>query len=72
MEAMPKTAANFKQRAHELIDQLPESATWDDVIEEARFRKAVEEGIAAADRGDFAELDEVRAAFAKWGVDLEA
>lgn len=65
---MSNPAATLKQRAHELVDQLPESATWDDVIEEARFRKAVEEGIVAADRGDFAEPDEVRAAFAKWGV----
>ena len=60
--------ANLKQELHSLADQLPDSATWDDVIEEARFRKAVEIGIAAADRGAFATDDELKAAFAKWGV----
>ena len=44
-------------------DQLPSHATWDDVIEEARFRRAVEAGIAAADRGTFAEDQKVRSAF---------
>lgn len=69
---MANALPTLKQAAHALIDQLPDTATWDDVIEEMRFRKAVEEGIAQADRGEFAEPSEVRAAFAKWGVKLEA
>ena len=40
----------------------------DDVIEEARFLRAVELGIATADRGAFATDEEVRSAFAQWGV----
>lgn len=63
---MDNRASTLKQRAHELIDHLPESATWDDVIEEARFRKAVEEGLEEADRGEFATEEEVRQAFARW------
>jgi len=62
--------SNLKDALHTLADQLPESASWDDVIEEARFRKAVEVGIAAAQRGAFATDDEVKAAFTKWGVDV--
>ncbi|OGI46172.1 MAG: hypothetical protein A2637_07825 [Candidatus Muproteobacteria bacterium RIFCSPHIGHO2_01_FULL_65_16] len=58
----------LRQRLHELADQLPADATWDDVIEEARFRKAVEAGLAAADRGAFATEDEVKSAFARWYV----
>lgn len=58
----------LRQQIHELADQLPANATWDDVIEEARFRKAVETGIAAADRGAFATNEEVDTAFDKWGV----
>ncbi|MDB5968184.1 MAG: hypothetical protein JWQ90_634 [Hydrocarboniphaga sp.] len=65
---MTNTASTLKQEAHALIDQLPDNASWEDVIEKARFRKAVEEGIAEADRGDFASDEEVRAAFAQWGV----
>jgi len=65
-------AAVFKQEAHKLVDQLPETATWDDLIEQARFHKAVEEGVAAADRGEFASDEDVRRAFRKWGVDVDA
>ena len=61
-------SVTIRKKVHELADQLPLHATWDDVIEEARFRRAVEAGIAAADRGAFAEDQEVRSAFGKWGV----
>jgi predicted transcriptional regulator len=65
---MPTNSSTLRQYLHELADQLPADATWDDVIEEARFRKAVEAGLAAADRGAFATEDEVQAAFARWNV----
>ena len=65
---MPTNSGTLRQYLHELADQLPADATWDDVIEEARFRKAVEAGLAAADRGAFATEDEVHAAFARWNV----
>lgn len=64
-----------KQEAHKLIDTLPEAASWDDVVravDEARFHEAVKAGIDAADRGDFASPERVRAMFAKWGVDVAA
>ncbi len=65
-------AVVFKQEAHKLIDGLPETATWDDLAEKARFLAAVERGIDAADRGEFASPERIRAMFAKWGVDVEA
>lgn len=65
-------AAVFKQEAHKLIDTLPETASWDDLAEKARFLAAVERGIEAADRGEFASPERIRAMFAKWGVDVEA
>ena len=61
-------AANLKETLHTLADQLPDNATWEDVMEEVRFRCAVEVGIQAAERGEFATHEEVRAAFARWGV----
>lgn len=64
--------ADLNQQVHELADHLGPDATWDDVIEQARFRKAVHEGIAAADRGEFASEEDVRRVFAKWGVDVTA
>jgi hypothetical protein len=30
---MAKPASTLKQQAHQLIDHLPDNATWDDVIE---------------------------------------
>ncbi len=65
-------ATVFKQEAHKLIDALPETATWDDLAEKARFLAAVERGVDAADRGEFASPERVREMFAKWGVDVEA
>lgn len=64
-------SANVKQELHRLADELPEAATWDDVMEEIRFRKAVSVGVAAADRGAFASPEELRTAFARWGVDAK-
>ena len=65
---MSEAIQSIRQKVHALAEQLPADASWDDVIEEARFRRAVELGIAAADRGAFATDEEVRSTFAQWGV----
>jgi hypothetical protein len=64
---MSKARQTIREKVHDLAEELPPDASWDDVIEEARFRKAVELGIAAADREAFATDEEVREAFARWG-----
>ena len=65
-------AANLRDQVHTLADRLSDSATWDDVIERARFLKAVQEGVEAANRSEFASPEEVRRVFKKWGVDVDA
>ena len=65
---MSETKQTIRQKLHALAEELPADASWDDVIEEARFRKAVELGIAAANRGSFATDEEVRNAFSRWSV----
>ena len=65
---MNQSTRTIRDKVHAIADELPTDASWDDVIEEARFRKAVESGIAAADRGSFATNEEVRDVFARWGV----
>jgi len=60
----------IREKAHELIDSLPETAGWDDLAERARYLAAVQRGMEAADRGDFASPERVREMFAKWGVDV--
>ncbi len=58
---MPNT--NRKQVAHQLIDQLPEDATYDDMMRELYERQAIERGLADsdADRGD--DVKTVRARY---------
>ena len=63
-------AANLKETLYTLADELPDNATWDDVMEEVRFRRAIEIGARAADLGEFATKEEIRAAFARWGVNI--
>ena len=65
---MNQSTETIRDKVHAIADELPADASWGDVIEEARFRKAVESGIAAADRGSFATDKEVRDAFAQRGV----
>lgn len=65
-------AANLKETLHTLAEELPDNATWDDVLEEVRFRRAVETGIRAADKGEFASANEVREVFKSWGVNVES
>jgi hypothetical protein len=40
-----------KRQAHELIDTLPESATWEDGAYEVELRASIERGLADADAG---------------------
>jgi hypothetical protein len=56
---------NRKQVAHELIDKLPEDATYDDMMRELYERQAIERGIADsdADRGE-----DVKVVRAKYGL----
>ena len=63
-------AANLKEILYTLADELPDNVTWDDVMEEVRFRRAIEIGARAADLGEFATKEEIRAAFARWGVNI--
>ncbi|MGH8119944.1 MAG: hypothetical protein ACRESK_04945 [Gammaproteobacteria bacterium] len=64
-------ASKLKQDLHALADQLPEGATWKDVLYEAYVRQEIDAGLEEARRGEFATDKEVKEAFAKWGVQIE-
>ena len=36
---------NIKQQAHALIDQLPDDASWDDVLYRIEVRRSIESGL---------------------------
>lgn len=65
-------SASLKQQAHELIDQLPDSASWDDIADKLRYRCELAAGIAEAEAKQYAAPADVTAAFARWGVRFEA
>jgi len=51
MEAMPVKADTVKTKARELIEHLPDNATWDDVAFEIDVRRSIERGLADLDAG---------------------
>lgn len=57
--------ANHKQVAHQLIDKLPDNATYDDMMRELYERQAIERGLADSDAG---RGDGVKVVRAKYGL----
>ena len=49
---------NIKPEARRLVDNLPDSATWDDLAYEVYVRQSVEAGLADADAGRVVSHDE--------------
>ncbi|MBM3225042.1 MAG: hypothetical protein FJZ47_14740 [Candidatus Tectomicrobia bacterium] len=58
---MPMTS--LKQEAHRLVEQLPEDATWDDLMYHLYVRQAIEAGLADSEAGHTLSVAEVRARF---------
>ena len=46
---MTMRASNVTQSAHQLIDNLPENATWDDVVYKIVMRREIKKGLADSD-----------------------
>lgn len=57
--AMPK----LKEEAQHLVEQLPESATWEDLMYRIYVRQAIDAGLADSDAGRVGEVGELRARF---------
>ena len=53
----------LKQQAHALIDNLPESATWDDVAYEAELRASIEHGLADSQTGRVVAVEDLMKEF---------
>jgi hypothetical protein len=48
-----------KDEAHELVNRMPENATWDDLIEEIYVRQVIEQGLADSQTGKTTDVEEV-------------
>jgi len=53
----------IKEQAHELLEKLPDSATWKDVMYRIYVRQAIEAGIKDSEEGRTVEVKEVRKRF---------
>ena len=54
---------NIKEEAHRLVENLPEDATWDDLMYQIYVRQAVAAGIEDSEAGRTLSVSEVRARF---------
>jgi len=55
--------SNIKEEAHRLLEDLPKSATWDDLMYKIYVRQAIEGGLEDSDAGRTIDVKEVRAKF---------
>ena len=54
---------NRKQVAHQLIDRLPDDATYDDMMRELYERQAIERGLADSDADRVTDNKTIRAQY---------
>ncbi len=54
---------NIKDKAHKLLDNLPDSATWEDLMYRIYVLEAIEAGIKDSDQGHTVDVKEVRRRF---------
>jgi predicted transcriptional regulator len=52
-----------REEARKLIDNLPDDASWDDVMYEMYVRNKIDKGVLAADAGKLVSHEEVRKRF---------
>ncbi len=53
----------IKQEAYRILDQLPDMATWDDLMHQIYVRQTIEAGIKDSDNGRTMDVKEVRKKF---------
>ena len=53
-------ATNIKEAAHRLVEQLPDDATWDDLMRKAYEQQAIESGLADSEAGRVTDVEAVR------------
>jgi hypothetical protein len=56
-------AESIKAQAHQLLDNLPDNATWEDVMYRIYVRQAIDAGVKDSDAGRTMDVKEVRKRF---------
>ena len=52
-----------KEEAHKLIEQMPQNATWEDLMHRIYVRETIERGLADSRAGRTTDVKEVRAKY---------
>jgi len=55
--------SNMKSEAHRIVDQLPDNASWEDLIYRIYVRQSIEAGLRDAEAGRVETVAEVRREF---------
>lgn len=55
---MPATM--IRKEAHDLVDRLPQTATWDDLMHQIYVRETIERGLADSKVGRTKKVSEIR------------
>ncbi len=63
LNTMSTSPYDIKQIAHQLVDQLPDNATWDDVVYEMVVRREIELGLADSVARRIAPVEDVMKTF---------
>ena len=63
LEADTMQMPNVNQEAHHLKENLPEIATWDDLLYTIYVRQTIEAGLEDSEAGRELDVNEVRAKF---------
>ncbi|MCG6170042.1 hypothetical protein LFX25_19235 [Leptospira sp. FAT2] len=58
--------SSTKQQAINLIENLPDDSSFDDIMEELFFSKKVQEGLSDLDNGKIVSHEKVVEEIAKW------
>lgn len=58
--------STVKEEARKLVENLPEGATWDDLMYQLYVRQKVEDGLRAADEGRLVDQEVAERRMAKW------
>ena len=54
---------SVKEQAYRLLESLPDSATWEDLMYRIYVRQAIEAGLRDSDEGRMVDVREVRKRF---------
>jgi hypothetical protein len=60
---METAVVPIKDEARRIVDQLPDTATWEDLIYRIYVRQSIEAGLKDAEQGDVESVEEVRRSF---------